>query len=828
MMYKPTVGIFSSPNSLSVYIAKKLLEKNCKVLIFSDSENTEKILDYAVFVSLNRQTTPEDFIRKYINVYSKETKCLFVFNYSHLSQLELGKYLPPNVGVVYVGDILGDDSKIDDLIKLAYGNKIIKVSQDEVLYPLYKEDVGNIITRWIFSFGPYGEEVAILSKDVPITTFLSSIKKYFPGFKIEISRPARGLIRRKIKKFLVNPDFDLYLSQLKPKSKNISYSPSKSFRSRIFVFPLLTTLSTLIISPIFFLGTSILILFLAKRSLIGGNLLSAQRLLWASKIPAEIAHKETSLFIKIPVLDLAYRPIFFFSETVSEISSIGNRIIKITGSASELLSKTLGEEVFGPDSYSEDLSLELDLLYKDLAFLQSDLGNATKNDKVINWLTKEIPIESSKSLVLEARNIAKEIPEILGAGKKKTYLVLFQNNMELRPTGGFIGSFALITFDGGRLKDINVQDVYSADGQLKGHVEPPKPIKDYLGEEGWYLRDANWDTDFPTSAKKIEWFLDKEIDKTVDGVIAIDLEFIKSLLSEIGPLNLSDFNTQVDSQNLYEKTQAEVESEFFPGSYKKTNFLTALSSALLNKVTNLAPKERFEIIKATFNGLERRHVQIFLHNKVAQGAIDNLGWSGRAPSPTCPGNCLADWFGIVEANVGVNKANYFVQREQKLSSELSAGQVTHTLMVNYQNNANTTLGEKGKYKSYLRVAIPKDGIFQEIKVGVGENIEKVLFDEETISGRKEAGVLIEILPQQKKSVQIIWTQANKLNYQSSGEYRLLWRKQAGTINDSARVDIKLPGGINYSFSPEAILTQDGSVSYNTNLARDFISRIYWK
>src|SRR3989338_4365332 len=55
---------------------------------------------------------------------------------------------------------------------------------------------------------------------------------------------------------------------------------------------------------------------------------------------------------------------------------------------------------------------------------------------------------------------------------KKTYLVLFQNNLEIRPTGGFIGSYGLLTIEDGHVSDFRIFDVYQADGQLKGHVEP--------------------------------------------------------------------------------------------------------------------------------------------------------------------------------------------------------------------------------------------------------------------------------------------------------------------------------------------------------------------
>ena len=158
--------------------------------------------------------------------------------------------------------------------------------------------------------------------------------------------------------------------------------------------------------------------------------------------------------------------------------------------------------------------------------------------------------------------------------------------MELRPTGGFIGSFGLITFDGGRLSDLTVNDVYTADGQLNGHVEPPLPIKNYLGEASWWLRDSNWDPDFPTSAKRAEWFLDKELGKKVDGVIATDLYPIKEILKVTGSVFLSDYNSTITSENLYETTQNEVQNNFFPGTHKKASFLTALSRSLLGELTD--------------------------------------------------------------------------------------------------------------------------------------------------------------------------------------------------------------------------------------------------
>jgi len=116
--------------------------------------------------------------------------------------------------------------------------------------------------------------------------------------------------------------------------------------------------------------------------------------------------------------------------------------------------------------------------------------------------------------------LSANLPSILGQDTNKNYLILFENNMELRPTGGFIGHTVLQNFGGGKLNGLDINDIYSADGQLKGHGEPPAPIKNYLGEANWWFRDSNWDPDFPTSAERAEWFLNKEMDQNFDGVIS--------------------------------------------------------------------------------------------------------------------------------------------------------------------------------------------------------------------------------------------------------------------------------------------------------------------
>jgi hypothetical protein len=472
--------------------------------------------------------------------------------------------------------------------------------------------------------------------------------------------------------------------------------------------------------------------------------------------------------------------------------------------------RILGSDGKDINYYSRQESLELQSIYQELGFLE---GEMSESQGVLRYFYDRvfgnISIKEIRNKIVYLQDFVEELPDLLGEKEKKTYLVLFQNNMELRPTGGFIGSFAFVSFDKGRLIDISVQDVYDADGQLKGHVEPPEPIKNYLGEANWYLRDSNWDPDFPTSADRAEWFLDKELDTKVDGVIAVDLEMAKELVNVFGSLKLSDFDKVITPNNLYEITQKEVEEDFFPGSRKKSNFLTSLTRELLTKVTKVEKRDYLKLSKAVLNNLERRHMQVFLHPVKAQRSISVLGWDGAIPSSTCSATCYGDYVELNDANVGVNKANYFVSKNMSLDVSIEKDGIYRTLTADY---SNTSLNSEkdSNYKAYVRLIVPEksENIQTQIVSAGSSNIVEPEIS--AVRDKKEVGVLINVGANQTLKLVYKWKSSLSVN----AAYELLWRKQAGTNKDPIIVNIK-----------NNTLTNQLPRSYNTTLDRDFFTRI---
>lgn len=658
----------------------------------------------------------------------------------------------------------------------------------------------------------------------PQVSLEEGIKKTLDWF----SEHKRGIIRAGEVKmdFQETPPMDLQA----PASKEAP-------RNRPLIFATMGVFLLTILSPFLALGVGLIELSLVRKDIFAGRAESAEK--WSGRSADLFGFSQTGflIFEKIPGVkneagELKKKARLFGqlselleenSRTAVEIMSLGKKVFQ----AEEALAQELADRI----------SVELAETEKQLGFIEADYGRSELELKppVLFFIDASWGISFDLGEIRRTLRAAAEIlpylPELLGQDAPKKYLVLFQNNAELRPTGGFIGSFALATFYKGRLVDLNVQDVYEADGQLKGHVEPPPPIEKYLGEAGWFLRDSNWSPDFPTSAQRAAWFIDKELGLSIDGVVAVDLELAKGLIAETGEVELPDFGDVVTPKNLYEKTQYAAEGNFFPGSKAKKNFLTALNRAILLRLVENPEQNLAGLGKAFFSALETRHAAIWTSTPGVNSALQEAGWNGSLKSMPCSQNqegCLASSLQVVEANLGVNKANYFLERNYSLNISVSRQKIIYTLVVSYKNNSQAGVWPGGDYKNYMRLFVPKGAGFlsaslvdsstgrqEELAIEIGEEL-----------GRKTGGMLFVVPAGEARDIVAVWEE--KINFANKGEFLLLWQKQMGTPADLVRLKFSLPPGFKIAAVPEPALTQESQVGYNTALTKDLLIKLSWQ
>ncbi|MFH1863601.1 MAG: DUF4012 domain-containing protein [bacterium] len=866
--------LFSEPNCLAISLVENLLANRCHIKVFSKNnkqwiekskhiqtkENLEYLTtkdikemeggNYAIFLNIEDEINPK-LINEAVTYSLKEKiKTFIIIPFRKYPETNLANInLPDTVGLVFVGDLIGprmdlfENNPISVAMASLLKNKKLDINTDNIVYPVFIGDVARLVTKWLFSFGPYGDITAVLSEDVGITEVVNNIdnilnkehRSLFNKHPKDLSAETeRLLVPKGIKRINIKSDLINILTATvewfqKNKPGKINYKYHKHLRVWVLLFMMLTAI---FIFPIIILITSILSLQKVKQIIDKGNLAEARQLVDVSAKTSVLAESLLVTYSRIPLLGKVYSQPVYVARLVSNISLIGVESINLLEDVSVIVNNMFAGKDYDVYGYSDKMSVNLMSVYEKLSFLEGEIGSAGGywerlfSNKLKSYGMNDI--EEKKNLIKLAAVFADKLPATLGAEKKKIYLVLLQNNMELRPTGGFIGSFALVTLEAGKISDITIQDVYSADGQLKGYVKPPAPIANYLGNANWFLRDSNWDPDFPTSAQRAEWFLDKEIDVSVDGVISIDLEPIRDLMGVYGPISLADYGVTLDELNFYEKTQAEAERDFFPGSYRKSGFLTAIAKALTAEFAVPNKGNFLNISKMFFENIKQKHIQIFLHDRDVQRIVSDLGWDGSVSHPDCSGNCFSDWFGLVEANFGVNKSNYYIKRNYSLQVSLQPdGLVKKILNVSYSNIANAAMGPSANYKTYTRLLLSPDAEIINLSLVNGKSEEELKYDTELVRGRKEIGTLMEIPPDGNRTLNMEWRDKSNLNFGEPGQYQLLWRKQSGLGDEPFWIKYEFSQVGEYKVETIPPLTFGGQSGYNALLSRDVVSRIFW-
>ena len=445
-----------------------------------------------------------------------------------------------------------------------------------------------------------------------------------------------------------------------------------------------------------------------------------------------------------------------------------------------------------------DWDIVTNLTKKQLEVLEDNLGLLeVRLTGDLSWLPSKWKMEAQRQ-VSNLADLKKKInyglevidfmPIFLGVGSgEKKYLVLFQNESELRATGGFIGSYGLLTFNEGELKSLEVKDVYEADGQLPGHVEPPVEIKNHLGEANWYMRDANWKADFTETATDIQWFYEKEIKNKVDGVIGIDLAVAKSILEVTGEIFVPDFNEKITKDNLYEQAEFYAEKKFFPGSNQKASFLGGLGKQMFETIKGLNIAKKAELMSKTVDLLESNELQLAINDQKINTKFSELGWNGEVYDGKCgTENCVMDYFYLVESNLGVNKANYFLRRNMEQAVDISNGSISRSVTVTYENIAKNSNWPGGDYKNYVRIYLPKEVNLSQIVVmdGVDTTIKKIYKDSEIrireVDGKKEIGFLMTVPVSKKRIMEIRYSSNLDLSGKSKFSYINYIQRQPGS------------------------------------------------
>lgn len=332
-------------------------------------------------------------------------------------------------------------------------------------------------------------------------------------------------------------------------------------------------------------------------------------------------------------------------------------------------------------------------------------------------------------------------------GNERTFLLLFQNNWELRPGGGFIGSYGILKIRDGRISSLVIDDTYNLDRRIPPVVPPPYPYRETVKITSLKLRDSNISPDFPANAEAAERFYHLGGGTEIDGTIAITTNVLTALLDITGPITLERYPGTYRDEDAVYTLENQVEREYIAQGVPYTerkSVLNDLAGEILKRLQPIDITRLRALGGVLLTALRQKDIQLYFKDARLQHIARRHGWDGRVDADFT-GNYLA----IVDANLGGWKSDFVVRRTVAYTVDYSSSPPIATLAITYRHPAEKRTWLIHNYQTYLRIYTPKGSRFVQ-----GVHFNAPVFAEEF--GKQVFGTLLMVPIGQERTVEITY------------------------------------------------------------------------
>lgn len=461
-------------------------------------------------------------------------------------------------------------------------------------------------------------------------------------------------------------------------------------------------------------------------------------------------------------------------------------------------------------------------------------------------------LQASVQMAVLAPDVA---PGLLGLASPRTYLVLAQNNYELRATGGFISAVGLLRLDKGRISATSFRDSYLFDDPTRPYAPPPKALTKTMRAGVWVLRDANWSPDFPTTARVAGEMYQLGQGVAVDGVIAVDMTATEYIVGAIGPVQIEAYGEEVSHRELTDKLKkywaAPLGHEEDWWHHRK-DFMAALADGVFAKLeTELGDRQMANLLVALWKSLEEKHLLIYVGDPDVGRFLAENNWDG-AIRPV-----EGDYLFVVDTNVGYNKVDPKVERA--LGYQVVIGDDGHVhgrVTISYTNTSSVEVDRclqearfqpsydqmmQGCYWDYLRlyvaegsritwaseVPLPQGSLLSQAGEAPADDGKPTV--EPSERGRAVFSQFFVVAPGQKQEIGFQYDLPFEIVQEEGGSrYQLLIQKQPGTLAVPVHLAVTLPTSARLTAAqPQPTRVQANVVEFETVLSTDRRFELVW-
>lgn len=331
---------------------------------------------------------------------------------------------------------------------------------------------------------------------------------------------------------------------------------------------------------------------------------------------------------------------------------------------------------------------------------------ALQSLSVATKVAKLLPLEADTKKELEAANMLSG-SLLKKDGVERKYLVLLQNDNELRPGGGFLGQYAIIRVKDGVILSSFFEDANLLDQRILVKITPPYPLTRKLQLKKWKFRDSNFSPDFPTNAQKAEYFYRLAGGgQKFDGVFAVNSMVFDDALAITGPITPSGYSTTLSSDGGSLKLQEIVEKAYLgdnvPAELKqhRKTIMKSLTTEMVNRLSTLEniPK----VIELARQELDNKNVMLSFKDPELQKIVSEVKWDGTVNT-----DWSQDYLMLVDANLGALKSDYYVDRSVDYMVDFTSEKPVASLTYHYNHRATQGDWRTSDYHTYLRIYTPK-------------------------------------------------------------------------------------------------------------------------
>lgn len=394
-----------------------------------------------------------------------------------------------------------------------------------------------------------------------------------------------------------------------------------------------------------------------------------------------------------------------------------------------------------------------------------------------------------------------------GLSGPKRYLFLSQNPDEVRPTGGFIGTYGVLTGDDGHMK---LERYDGIDEWVHGRPAASVPA-DKVGSPFRYhdpplrqgLANVNSQPDWPTAAKLAAdlWIAGGEA--PVDGVISFTPGFMRRILSVVGAVTIPSYGETVTASNFDERIDYYTHRVTpLPGADRK-DFVAVVAEAVMQKLLE-APASQWESLgRVMGQAFDAREALAWAVDPQVAATLAERKWDGAFPTHDGDFFFNSEFEYVAKNGRGIRR----VYDHQVALTPDGGARITTTLTVT--NTEPPDPAGNASTLAYMTLYGPQGAVVDQVAS------DAFGFEEPALAGHPARGWFRAAAPSGgQTTLKVIWDAPGLLTKQGDGTWRysLRWRNLPDHIGDVVNLNIELPPGWRWTEgAPPAQLSLDQEI-----------------